>query len=84
MKAKRKFLMMLISLIAVILSTNLCFAAPSITSISPTSGPSNGGTQVTVYGSGFVGGSGSYVEIGGNILRYEWNELTSPFKVITI
>ncbi len=38
---------------------------PSITSVSPDSGPSNGGTEVTVYGSDFVEGSGSGVTIGG-------------------
>jgi len=61
MEVKRRFLMMLISLLTVILSTNLCFAAPTITSITPTSGPVGGGTEVTVYGTGFVDGTNVYI-----------------------
>ena len=33
-------------------------AAPAVTSINPTSGSSNGGTEVTVYGTDFVEGDG--------------------------
>src|SRR5262249_33079805 len=38
-------------------------AAPTVTSISPTSGPTAGGTAVTLSGSGFL--SGATVTIGG-------------------
>jgi len=54
MKRKITFGLIMISFITVILSTTLCFAAPTITSINPTSGPTTGGTEVTIYGSGFV------------------------------
>ena len=37
--------------------------APTVTSISPTSGPTNGGTAVTIIGAGFF--SGATVSIGG-------------------
>jgi PKD repeat protein len=44
-------------------------SSPTITSISPNSGPMNGGTSVTIYGSGFSNGAGSsnvnYVMFGG-------------------
>jgi hypothetical protein len=39
-------------------------APPTISSIAPTSGPSEGGTPVTIQGSGFVSGS-TTVKIGG-------------------
>jgi hypothetical protein len=39
-------------------------AGPSVTGISPTSGPAAGGTAVTITGTGFV--SGATVTIGGN------------------
>jgi hypothetical protein len=45
---------------------------PSVTSVSPDSGSSNGGTEVTVYGSNFVDGSDARVIIGGNYI-YSWN-----------
>lgn len=38
-------------------------AAPAINSLTPTSGPTNGGTEVTIKGSGFL--DGALVEIGG-------------------
>jgi hypothetical protein len=41
-------------------------AAPAVTSINPTSGSSNGGTEVTVYGTDFVEGDDVPVIIGGN------------------
>ncbi len=40
------------------------FAAPTISSISPTSGPLNTYTQITINGSGFVAGVG--VKVGGS------------------
>lgn len=39
---------------------------PTVTSISPSSGPSSGGTSVTIKGTGFVGGT--TVTIGGSTL----------------
>jgi hypothetical protein len=51
--------------------TYVAAAAPTITSIAPTSGSSNGGTEVTVYGSGFVAVSfEAYVKIGGDTVSY--------------
>lgn len=51
------------------LSTS-AFGAPSIESVSPESGTSNGGTEVTIYGSNFVSWSEAYVSIGGNRVSY--------------
>ncbi len=58
------------SIITYLCSSIVCLAAPAITSISPSSGPSNGGTEVTVHGSGFAGGSGGYVRIGLKTVSY--------------
>ncbi|EFK96916.1 conserved hypothetical protein, partial [sediment metagenome] len=63
---RQKFAFKLLFFLSVglLLFSTLAFAAPTVTSISPTSGPSNGGTEVTVYGSGFVDGDYAYVYIG--------------------
>jgi hypothetical protein len=45
------------------LNLSIVGAAPTVTSISPTSGPLAGGTSVTITGTGFV--SGATVTIGG-------------------
>jgi hypothetical protein len=49
--------------------TPLVAASPVVTSISPSSGPTTGGTTVTIYGSGFSNGAGAsnvnYVMFGG-------------------
>jgi hypothetical protein len=43
---------------------NVTEAAPTVTSISPASGPTAGGTSITITGTGFI--SGTTVTIGGN------------------
>ena len=43
---------------------NVTEAAPTVTSISPASGPTAGGTSITIAGTGFI--SGATVTIGGN------------------
>ena len=50
--------------------TYIADSPPSATSVSPTFGSSNGGTEVTVYGTNFVDGSGARVIIGGNGISY--------------
>lgn len=39
------------------------YAAPAITTLTPTTGSTGGGTLLTIYGSGFL--SGAYVSVGG-------------------
>ena len=39
------------------------YAAPAISTVTPTTGSTGGGTLLTIYGSGFV--SGAYVSVGG-------------------
>lgn len=53
------------------LSNAFTYNAPSgfsVTSVSPSSGPTSGGTLVTVRGTGFVNGSGLEAHIGGIML----------------
>ena len=40
-------------------------SAPTITSVSPASGPATGGTQITINGTNFV--SGATVRVGGTL-----------------
>ena len=44
---------------------NVTYPAPTFTSISPTSGPTSGGTAVTIVGTNFVSGGSFGVTIGG-------------------
>ena len=53
-------------------------AAPTVTGVSPNSGPVTGGTPVTVTGTGFVSGVGLSVTFGGSAATgVTWNSATS-------
>ncbi len=64
-------------ILAALIAVTVFFAAPreearadgppTISSFSPTSSPSTGGTFLTIYGSGFVPGSTTYVTVGGSL-----------------
>lgn len=64
------------------------YVPPTVTAITPTSGPSTGGTAVTITGTGFGTGGGISVTIGGvaatNVVRLDSTRVTATTGAGTV